>query len=57
MQEMNVQTLNFLGIWSLAVYAVVVVASYVIAARLMAESSYELAMLKALGAKRGLSSF
>jgi len=54
MQEMNAQTLNFLNIWSLAVYAVVVVASYVIAARLTAESSYELAMLKALGAKKGL---
>lgn len=50
-QDINTQTLTFLNQWSLAVYAVVVASSYVVATRLTTESSYELAMLKALGAK------
>lgn len=54
MQEMNDQTLTFLNLWSLTVYAVVVAASYIIATRLTTESSYEFAMLKALGAKKRL---
>jgi ABC-type lipoprotein release transport system permease subunit len=54
MQDMNSQTLTFLNLWSLAVYAVVAAASYVVATRLIAESSYELTMLKALGAKKRL---
>ncbi|MEM4521811.1 MAG: FtsX-like permease family protein [Nitrososphaeria archaeon] len=52
--EINAQTLSFLNIWSIAVYAVVAAASYIIAVRLVAESSYELAMLKVLGAKKRL---
>ena len=52
--EMNAQTLAFLNIWSIAVYAVVAAASHIIATRLVAESMYELAMLKVLGAKRHL---
>ena len=51
-QDTNTQTLTFLNIWSLAVYATVIAASYVIATRLTTESTYELTMLKALGAKR-----
>jgi ABC-type lipoprotein release transport system permease subunit len=51
-QQMNEQTLNLLDVWSLVVYIAVVASSYVVAARLVAESSYELAMLRALGAKR-----
>jgi ABC-type lipoprotein release transport system permease subunit len=51
-QDVNSQTLSFLNIWSLAVYTTVAVASYVIATCLAVESSYELAMLRALGAKR-----
>ncbi|MFQ6087015.1 MAG: hypothetical protein ACE5OV_03235, partial [Candidatus Bathyarchaeia archaeon] len=51
-QDTNSQTLSFLNLWSLAVYATVMAASYVIATRLTIESTYELAMLKALGAKR-----
>jgi len=54
MQDMNSQTLTFLNLWSIAVYAVVAAASYVVATRLVAESSYELAMLRALGAKKRL---
>lgn len=54
MQDMNSQTLTFLNLWSIAVYAVVAAASYVVATRLIAESSYELAMIRALGAKKKL---
>jgi len=54
MQDMNSQTLTFLSLWSLTVYAVVAAASYVVATRLIVESSYELAMIRALGAKKRL---
>jgi len=54
MQEMNRQTLNFLDLWSLTVYVVVAAASYIVAIRLIAESSYELTTLRALGAKKML---
>ncbi len=54
LQQMNTQTLEFLNVWSLAVYAVVAVASYIIATRLISESTYELSMLRALGAKKNL---
>ncbi|MBS7627730.1 FtsX-like permease family protein [Candidatus Bathyarchaeota archaeon] len=52
MQNINMQTITFLNVWSIAVYAIIVAASYVITLRLMAESSYEIAVLKALGAKK-----
>jgi len=50
-QDLNTQTLSFLSLWSIAVYATVTAASYVVASRLTIESSYELTMLKALGVK------
>ncbi|MCX8178149.1 MAG: ABC transporter permease [Candidatus Bathyarchaeota archaeon] len=50
MRAINLQTLTFLNAWSLAVYAVIAAASYIITTRLIAESSYELVMLRALGA-------
>jgi ABC-type lipoprotein release transport system permease subunit len=53
-QQINMQMLVFLNAWSIAVYAVVVIAFYIIAIRLITESSYELAMLRALGAKKHL---
>ncbi len=53
-QDMNLQTLSFLNLWSVAVYGVVAAASYVISTRLITESKYELIMLKSLGAKKGL---
>jgi ABC-type lipoprotein release transport system permease subunit len=53
-KDINTQTLKFLNLWSLAVYATVIAASYIIATRLTVESTYELAMLNALGAKRTL---
>jgi ABC-type lipoprotein release transport system permease subunit len=54
-QQMNMQTAAFLNVWSIAVYAVVAAASYIAAARLITESSYELAMLRAIGAKKRLA--
>ncbi|MEM1990059.1 MAG: ABC transporter permease, partial [Candidatus Bathyarchaeia archaeon] len=50
-QQINTQTLNFLSAWSLVVYAAVASASYVITARLVQESGYEILMLRALGAR------
>jgi ABC-type lipoprotein release transport system permease subunit len=54
-QQMNMQVMDFLNVWSIAVYAVVVAASYIAATRLITESSYELAMLTAIGAKKRLA--
>jgi ABC-type lipoprotein release transport system permease subunit len=51
-QQINMQVVNFLNIWSIAVYAAVAVASYIVSTRLIIELSYELSMLKALGAKK-----
>ncbi|MEM3815871.1 MAG: FtsX-like permease family protein, partial [Candidatus Bathyarchaeia archaeon] len=52
MQNLNMQTIAFLNVLSIAVYTVIAVASYVITAHLTAESTYELAMLRALGARK-----
>ncbi|MCW4010283.1 MAG: ABC transporter permease [Candidatus Bathyarchaeota archaeon] len=51
-QDINDQIVSFLNLWSFAVYAVVVAASYVVAARLIAEARFELAMFRTLGAKK-----
>lgn len=51
-REMNSQTLTLLNFWSIIVYAVVALASYIITLRYVSESSYMLAMLKAIGSKR-----
>jgi putative ABC transport system permease protein len=51
-QDVNNQTINFFSLWSIAVYVTVTATSYVVAARLTFESSYERAMLRALGWKR-----
>lgn len=53
-QDMNNQTLYFLNLWSIPVYIVVAATTYMIATRLTLESSYELTMLKMLGAKRSI---
>jgi len=55
-QDINSQTVSFFSLWSIVVYATVTAASYVVATRLTIESSYELAMLRALGGKRILLS-
>ena len=52
-EEVNLETLAFLDVWSLVVYVAVAGASYVVAARLVAESGYELSVLRALGAGGG----
>ncbi len=50
--QMNTQVLDFLNVWSIIVYVVVVGVSYIISIRLVVESSYELSMLRVLGARR-----
>jgi ABC-type lipoprotein release transport system permease subunit len=51
-QAVNDQTVNFINIWSIAIYAVVIAASYVIATRIINEAKYELYMLRSLGTKK-----
>ncbi|MCS7119589.1 MAG: FtsX-like permease family protein, partial [Candidatus Bathyarchaeota archaeon] len=51
-EELNQQTLTLINLLSITVYIVVAAASYIITTRLLIESSYEITMLKALGAKR-----
>ncbi|MEM1674818.1 MAG: ABC transporter permease [Candidatus Bathyarchaeia archaeon] len=55
-EQTTQQTIKFLDVWFTAVYIAIAVASYVAAGRLIAESSYELAMLKTLGASSHLLS-
>jgi ABC-type lipoprotein release transport system permease subunit len=52
--DINSQTVRFIDVWSVAVYAVVATASYVITARAVFEAEYELGMLGVLGAKKPL---
>jgi ABC-type lipoprotein release transport system permease subunit len=51
LQGINAQTLSFLNLWSLTVYAIVSIASYIITVRLLTEANYDLAVIRALGAK------
>ena len=51
-QDLNNQIVLFINTWSLAIYAVVVAASYIVASRLVTEAEYELYMLRTLGAKK-----
>ncbi|MCW4018899.1 MAG: FtsX-like permease family protein [Candidatus Bathyarchaeota archaeon] len=51
-QDINSQIISFLNLWSLAIYVVVVAASYVVATRLITEAKFELTMFRTLGAKR-----
>lgn len=52
LEQTTGETLNFLTVWSISVFALVAVASYVVSTRLIVESEYELTMLRAVGAKR-----
>ncbi len=54
-QNINHQTAFFLDVWASVVYAVVVAASYVVAISLISQANYDLATLRALGAKRKLT--
>jgi ABC-type lipoprotein release transport system permease subunit len=51
MQQSVGETLNFLFVWSIAVYLVVAATSYVVSTRIVIDSDYELGVLKAIGAK------
>jgi putative ABC transport system permease protein len=50
--DVNSQILSFLNLWSAVIYVVVVAASYIVAARLIAEAQHELAMIRILGGKQ-----
>ena len=52
LRQMNIQTAAFLNIWSIVVYVTVAAASYIISTRIIVELSYEISMLRALGAKK-----
>jgi ABC-type transport system, involved in lipoprotein release, permease component len=52
--NINDQTVNFIDVWSIAIYIVVIAASYVTASRLINESEDDIYTLRTLGAtKRG----
>jgi ABC-type lipoprotein release transport system permease subunit len=53
-QAVNDQTLSFLNVWSVSIFIVIVVASYIVATRLITEAGYELSMLRSLGSNRRL---
>ena len=50
--SINDQTVNFIDVWSIAIYIVVIAASYVTASRLINESEYDLYTLRTLGATK-----
>lgn len=50
--DLNTQIIVFINTWSLAIYTVVVAASYIVASRLVTEAEYELYMLRTLGTKK-----
>ena len=53
-QDVSDQTLSFLNLWSIGIFVVIAAASYLVATRLVTESTYELSMLRSLGSNRGL---
>jgi ABC-type lipoprotein release transport system permease subunit len=55
-EDVNNQTVAFINVWSIAIYSVVVAASYVISTRIINEAHYEFSMLRMLGAKKKIVS-
>jgi ABC-type lipoprotein release transport system permease subunit len=51
-QAINNQTINFINVWSITIYMVVIAAAYVLATRLVNEAKYELYILRTLGTKK-----
>ena len=51
-QDINNQTTVFINVWSIAIYIVVAAAAYLIVARVLNESEYELYILRTIGAKK-----
>ncbi len=51
-QAINNQTINFINVWSIAIYMVIIAAAYVLATRLVNEAKYELYTLRTLGIKK-----
>jgi len=50
--DINNQTATFIDVWSIAIYIVVIGASYLLVARVVNESRYDLYILRTLGAKK-----
>jgi ABC-type lipoprotein release transport system permease subunit len=50
--NINDQTVTFIDVWSVAIYVVVIAASYVTASRLINESEYDIYTLRTLGATK-----
>lgn len=50
--DINTQTVNFINVWSVAVYAVVLAAAYVTASRVVHEAESDLYTLRSLGVKK-----
>ena len=50
--DINNQTVNFINIWSISIYAVVVAASYITAARLINEAHDDLSIFRTIGATK-----
>ncbi len=51
-QDISSQISSFLTTWSIAIYAIVAAASYVVATRLVTEAKYELTILRTIGARK-----
>ena len=51
-QDVNNETVNFINVWSIAIFFVVIAASYVMATRLVSEAKEELYILRTLGLKK-----
>jgi ABC-type lipoprotein release transport system permease subunit len=50
--DVNKQTATFINVWSVAIYLVVIAASYIIASRAVNDARYELYTLRTIGTKR-----
>ena len=50
-KDVNNQTATFINVWSIAIYLVVIAASYIIASRAVSDARYELYTLRTIGAK------
>jgi ABC-type lipoprotein release transport system permease subunit len=50
--DINTQTVTFINVWSIAIYIVVMAASYITCSRLINEAEYYLYTLRTLGAKK-----
>lgn len=52
LQQSTMETLNFLALWSTTVYVVIAASAYIVSTRLIVDSTYELSILRAVGARK-----